>query len=87
MRPAVRLTADELVVRNPLWTRRIARVDVVSARPGYVGVVIRRRSGRPSIAWAIQKANASDWAGADTRADRVARRITEWAQGGPAPAP
>jgi hypothetical protein len=80
MRPAVQLTADKLVIRNPFWTRRIARTDVLSARPGYLGLVIRRRSGLPCIAWAIQKANASEWAGAETRADQAAGRITEWAQ-------
>jgi hypothetical protein len=79
MRPSVQLTTDHLVVRNPLWTRRIHKSDVLSARPGYLGLVIRRRSGRPCIAWAVQKANASEWAGATTRADDAAGCITAWA--------
>jgi hypothetical protein len=79
MRPSVRMTGDLLIIRNPLWTRRLHRSDVLSARAGYLGLVIRRRSRRPCIAWAVQKANASEWAGATTRADHAANCITAWA--------
>lgn len=79
MRPAIRLTGELLIVRNPLWTRRLHRSDVLSARAGYLGLVIRRRSGFPCVAWAVQKANASEWAGATTRADDVAGCIAAWA--------
>lgn len=55
VRPAVWLSPDELVVRNPLWTHRIARHDVVSATSGAFGAVIRRRGGRRCVALALHK--------------------------------
>lgn len=55
VRPAVWLSPDELVVRNPLRTYRIAREDVVSARSGLFGAVISRRAGRPRTAVALHK--------------------------------
>jgi hypothetical protein len=53
IRPAVWLSPDELVVRNRLRTHRIARDNVVSAKPGSRGVVIIRRDGRPCTAFAF----------------------------------
>jgi hypothetical protein len=72
IRPAVWLSPDELVVRNPLRTHRIARDNVVSARPGSFGVVIIRRDGRPCTAWALYKPKIAK--------DRAASLITYWAQ-------
>jgi hypothetical protein len=69
IRPVMWLSPDELVVRNPLWTHRIARENVVSATPGFFGVVIRRRAGRPCIPVALHEP-----------ADRAASLITHWAQ-------
>ena len=80
IRPAVWLSPDELVVRNPLRTHRIARAEVVSATPGSFGVVIRRRVGRRCIALALSKPRIAEWAGQQTRADRAASLITHWAQ-------
>lgn len=75
VRPKVCVSPDELVVRNPLWTRRIARQDIVSAKPSAVGFVISRRAGRPYIALApllMPKV-----------ADRAASLITNWAETSP----
>ncbi len=83
MRPAVCFTSDELVVRNPLWTRRIARENVVSAKAGSFGIVIRRRVGRPCIGWALQKPRIDEWTGRRTRTDDAANTITHWAQASP----
>lgn len=80
VRPAVWLSPDELVVRNPLWIHRIARENVVSAKPGSFGVVISRRAGRPCIALALHKPKIAEWAGQRTREDRAASLITYWAQ-------
>ena len=44
MRPSVRITSDELVIRIIL-TRRIPRAEVESAKFNYHGLVIRRRDG------------------------------------------
>jgi hypothetical protein len=41
IRPRIRIAGDELVVVNPLWTRRMSRVRVEKARPGYSGIEIR----------------------------------------------
>jgi hypothetical protein len=72
-RPAVWLLPDELVVRNPLRTHRIARGNVVSAKVGSSGgVVIIRRDGRPCTAWALYKPKIAE--------DRADSLITYWAQ-------
>jgi hypothetical protein len=72
VRPAVWLSPDELVVRNPLRTHRIARDNVVSAKPGSFGVAIIRRDSRPCTAWALYKAKIAQ--------DRAVSLITYWAQ-------
>ena len=74
VRPAVWLSSDELVVRNPLWTHRIARENVVSAKRGSFGAVISRRTGRPCTALALHKIVVGD------RADRAVGLINYWAQ-------
>jgi hypothetical protein len=73
VRPAVWLSPDELVVRNPLWTHRIARENVVSAKPGSFGAVISRRDGRPCIALALYKPKIAV-------EDRAVGLINYWAQ-------
>lgn len=73
LRPAVSLTAGELVVRNPLRTHRIARGDVASAMPGSYGTVISRRDGRRCTALAL-------WTRRRTKAERAAGLINSWAQ-------
>ncbi|MDX6241529.1 MAG: hypothetical protein QOG10_6353 [Kribbellaceae bacterium] len=72
IRPAVWLSPDELVVRNPLRTHRIARDNVVSARSGSFGVVIIRRDGRPCTALALRKPIIAE--------EHAASLITYWAQ-------
>ena len=69
VRPAVWLSPDELVVRNPLRTHRISRDNVVAAKPGSFGVAIIRRDGRPCTALALRKPM-----------ERAASLITDWAQ-------
>jgi hypothetical protein len=72
VRPAVWLSPDELVVRNPLRTHRIARDNVASAKPGSYGIIIIRRNGRPCTALAFYKPKIAK--------DRAASLITYWAQ-------
>jgi hypothetical protein len=69
VRPAVWLSPDELVVRNPLRTHRIPRDNVVAAKPGSFGVAIIRRDGRACTALALRKPM-----------ERAASLITYWAQ-------
>ncbi|MDX6261851.1 MAG: hypothetical protein QOH84_3539 [Kribbellaceae bacterium] len=72
VRPAVWLSPDELVVRNPLRTHRIPRDSVVSAKPGSFGVAIIRRDSRPCTALALRKPLLAE--------ERAASLITYWAQ-------
>ncbi|MFF0266333.1 hypothetical protein [Kribbella sp. NPDC004536] len=73
VRPAVWLSSDELVVRNPLWTHRIARENVAFAKAGMLGARISRRVGRRCIAVALLKPMV---AVADLKVDL----INYWAQ-------
>jgi hypothetical protein len=78
LRPLVRLDAQRVVVRNPLWTHRLALADVADAVPGYFGVLIPRRARRlPVVAWAVQQANVSEWRGDQTRASDLANRLRD----------
>ncbi|MFI5712320.1 hypothetical protein [Kribbella sp. NPDC051620] len=79
VRPAVWLSPDELVVRNPLGTHRIPRDTVVSAKPGSFGVSIIRRDGRPCTALALRKPIIAE--------ERAAGLITYWAQTPPSVSP
>jgi hypothetical protein len=70
IRPAVWLSPDELVVRNPLRTHRIPRDTVVSAKPGSYGIIVIRRDSSPCTALAFFYKPK----------DRAAGLITDWAQ-------
>lgn len=72
IRPAVWLSADELVVRNRLRTHRIARDNAISAKPGSRGIIIIRRDGRPCTAVGLWKPKIVQ--------ERAAGLITYWAQ-------
>lgn len=76
VRPGICIAEREVIVRNPLWTRRIHVDTIRDAQPGYFGVTIRRRTGRPVTAWAVQQPNASAGSG-HTRAAKVAAAIRE----------
>ncbi len=81
MRPMVRLGRGQVVVRNPLWTRRLLLADVADAVPGYLGVRITRHGRRlPVVAWAVQEANLSSLAERDTRAKKLSARLRELAR-------
>jgi len=75
MRPRVTLTATEVVIRNPLKTRRLALRDITGASTDYSGLTLRLRGGETVCAWAVQKSNFADWMGWDTRADLVADAV------------
>jgi len=81
VRPAVSLSPDELVVRNPLRTHRFARHNVVSAKPGSFGMVISGLDGRRCIAVALHKPQIDGWPDRRTReVVHAAGLITFWAQ-------
>lgn len=68
-----------LHIRNPWKSYLILWEEIEHTEPGYYGVVIHRRSGKPVTGWAVQKANLSRWLGWTTRADEVVNEINELA--------
>ena len=75
IRPALTLTGEEVIVRNPVRTTRVPLADIADARPGRRGVTIRTCDDREVAAWAVQKSTLARWSGRDTRADQVAEAI------------
>lgn len=85
VRPAVSLTRDELVIRNPFNIDRISLREVVALDPGNGGLTILTTDKTAYQAWAVQKSNLAHWVGWHTRADRVAEEIRKAALSAGAP--
>ncbi|GAA4567944.1 hypothetical protein [Planotetraspora kaengkrachanensis] len=85
VRPAVSLTRDKLLIRNPFSSSRIPLRDVVALDPGYVGIVVKTTDKTKYQVWAVQKSNLANWAGWHTRADHVAEEIRKAALNAGAP--
>ncbi len=79
-RARLTLDGDEVIVRNPLRSRRFKLSEVATVEPGYSGVELHLRSGQVIRAWAVQKSNAAWMLGLRTRADAVAATLTECAE-------
>ena len=79
----LRLVADDsgLLVVNVLASRRIRWDEIIEARAGYHGIGIQMRDGDYLVAKVAQKANASKWRGARTRADEIAQAINDRSAG------
>ncbi|MGC5290622.1 PH domain-containing protein [Micromonospora sp. DT231] len=75
-RPAVTLTDEEVIVRNPNGSQQVSLNDVATVEPGYGGLTITTTRGERVVAWAVQKSNLATWTGRQTRADDVAASIT-----------
>ncbi|MET0491724.1 MAG: PH domain-containing protein [Actinoplanes sp.] len=75
IRPALTLTGEEVIVRNPVRTTRVPLADIAEVRPGRRGVTIRTTDDRKVSAWAVQRSNLARWTGRDTRADQVTEAI------------
>jgi hypothetical protein len=73
--PALIATSDGLVIRNPVRRHVVAWEDIERLEPGYYGIVIFRRHGRPVIAVAVQKSNVASATGVIARADRVIAKL------------
>jgi hypothetical protein len=88
MRPAVRLTQDELVIRHPIGSERIPRAEVASAKFNYFGLMIRGRDGGSSIAFIFPRWTSTELSGDEPQPDSAAYQITRWAQlADPGPCP
>jgi Bacterial PH domain len=77
--PRLATSAEGVVVRNPLRTTVVPWADVERCEPSSLGLVIERRAGtgKPVVAWAVQKSNLAGWLRRRTRADEVAAAIEE----------
>ncbi len=73
--PRISITGDDLVVRNPLRTRRIPVAEVTDVQPGYSGLQFSQLSGPNVVGWAVQKTNVAQWLRRETRADRIAAEV------------
>ena len=81
MRPTVRITAHELVIRYPIGGRRIRRAEVVSARFNYFGLVIRLRDGGTAFAFLAPKLTSTELSpGSQPEPGSAAYEITQWAK-------
>jgi hypothetical protein len=81
MRPTVRTTKDELVIRYPIGGRRLARADVASARFDYLGLRIRMRDGGSAFAFLSPRMTSTELSsGGQPEPGSAAYEITRWAQ-------
>ncbi|MGO1973657.1 MAG: GNAT family N-acetyltransferase [Propionibacteriaceae bacterium] len=75
LHPRVHITADEIVVRNPLRTTTLPLDDLSVVAPGENGMVLATDE-ESTEAWCIQKSlRAIRAARTDTRADRIATEM------------
>lgn len=81
-RPFVRITADELVVRNVILTTRIPRAEVESAYFTYYNLVIRKRNGDKIRSRLTPKWSSTELSGDEPPPDSPAYQITRWASTG-----
>ena len=80
LRPLVRTTQDELVIRHPLGSQRIPRSHVASAWFVYSGLVIRKRNGGTAFAFILPRPTFTELGGDKPAPDSAACQITRWAQ-------
>ena len=80
-RPFVRITEDELVVRNVLHTTHIPRLEVETAYFTYYNFVIRKRDGGKVRSRLAPKWSSTELSGDQPPPDSPAYRITRWARG------
>ncbi|MFC0627092.1 PH domain-containing protein [Kribbella deserti] len=80
LRPAVRITPTELVIRHPIGSERFPRAEVASARFNYAGLIIRTRRGGSAIAFILPKWTSTELSGDEPPPDSAAYQITRWAQ-------
>ena len=77
--PKIAATESGIAVDNPFGRALVPWQDVTDIVPGPSGLVIRRRDGRSTIAWAVQKDNLSGWLHKRTPADEVAEALLRMA--------
>lgn len=80
-RPKVIVTESKLKIVNPLWSRTVDRKDISSVTACYMGLEIRRFSGRPVTALAVFRSNWSTARKTNSRGVIVQDALALWVQG------
>lgn len=79
--PAVTLTDNELIVRNPGGQVRVPLAEIVSVAPGFWGLAITTTRSGPLLALAVAKSTLATRKGRSARADEVAASIMSAVRG------
>jgi ribosomal protein S18 acetylase RimI-like enzyme len=74
--PRLRVTDDEVVIRNPFRTQRFKWEDITLVAPGENGLVIGSEDAQAE-AWCIQKSNYATKRGRRTRSDRIVTELLD----------
>lgn len=82
LRPQVRVTSDELVIRGLVGSRRVPRDQVEYAEFTASRLLIHLRDGSIARARALPKWNSTEPSGGAPTPDSVAYQITQWARRG-----
>lgn len=82
LRPHVRVTSDELVIRGLVGRRRIPRDQVEYAEFTASWLLIHLRDGGIARARMLPKMNSTEGSGGAATPDSVAYQITQWARRG-----
>jgi hypothetical protein len=83
LRPRVRITDNELLIRYPIGSRRIPRSHVHSAEFKSSGLTIYLRDGNRALAFVMPKLTSTELSGDPPPIDSAAYQITQWANGRP----
>ncbi|NJP91894.1 hypothetical protein HCN51_20930 [Nonomuraea sp. FMUSA5-5] len=77
VRPAITLTHDQVIVRNPFSAHHLRLTDIatISATPG--GIRFLRTDGTTTVAWAVQRSTLARLLGRRTRADLVVEQLRQ----------
>ncbi|TDW95389.1 PH (Pleckstrin Homology) domain-containing protein [Kribbella pratensis] len=82
LRPEVRVTSDELVIRGLVGSHRIPRDQVEYAEFTTSWLLIHLRDGGIARARMLPKMSSTEWSGGAATPDSVAYQITQWAKHG-----
>ncbi|GAA1549746.1 hypothetical protein GCM10009741_62430 [Kribbella lupini] len=83
MRPSVRLSGDELLIRYPIGSQRLRRSDVASAHFNYFGLVVQLRNGATAFAFLAPKPTSTELSsGGRPEPGSASYEITRWASEG-----
>ncbi len=76
LRPVLRTTEREVIIKNPFQTHRFAWEDITLVASGENGLVIGSEDAQAE-AWCIQKSNHATKRGRRTRSDRIVNELLD----------